>query len=126
MEHALAERRQAAQVEREVEGVTAALEVLVELPLHVVDRRGRPEHPAPGQSFDPLQLDLGIRIERDPQQPPVGGGDEQLAEGALDEVIPRLKHAAAGGGSAEAPVEVGWNAHVLFSFRNRRTPVEAA
>ena len=47
-------------------------------------------------------------------------------ERSLDEVVARVEHAAAGGGVAEAPVEVGGNAHVVFSFRSRRTPVEAA
>ena len=126
VQDALAERRQPAQVDGEIEGVPATLEVLVELAMHVVDRGRRPQHPATRQPLDALELGVGIRVERDPQQPAIGGGDEQLAEGRLDEVVPRVEHAAAGGGVAKAPVEVGRNAHALFSFRSRRTPVDAA
>ena len=48
------------------------------------------------------------------------------ADGAVDEVVPGVEHAAAGGGVAEAAIEIGRNVHAVFSFRSRRTPVEAA
>ena len=59
-------------------------------------------------------------------RPRVGGRDEERADRAVDDVVARVEHAAADGGLAEAPVEIGGNAHASFSFLRRRTPEEAA
>ncbi len=69
---------------------------------------------------------LDVRSKEMRRRPRSVGGDEQLADGAVDEVVARVEHAAAGGGVAEAAVEIGRDGHGRASFRSRRTPVEAA
>ena len=80
--------------------------------------------PATRESHSRCSLDVGV--ERDPQDAAVARGDEQLPERAVDEVVARVEQAAARRRLAEAEVEIVGDGHAVFSFRSRRTPVEAA
>src|SRR4029078_3525485 len=69
---------------------------------------------------------LDVCVVGDTQDAAVARGDEQLTEGAVDEVVAGVEEPAARGGIAKAAVEVVRDGHAVFSFRSRRTPVQAA
>ena len=106
--------------------MASALEVLVELAPHAVDLPRGAEHAAAGQLREPFEVLLDVRVEGDAEDPAVAGGDEQLPDGALHEVVARVEQAATGCCVAEAAVEIGRDGHGRASLRSRRTPVEAA
>ena len=125
-QHALAERRDAAEVDREVEHVAPSLEVLVELPAYLLHLPRGPQHAAAREPRELLDMMLGIGVERDAQQAAVGGRDEELADRSVDDVVAGVEHARPYGGLPEAAVELGGNGHRICSFLRRRTPAEAA
>ena len=81
-QHLLVERRDA-EVERQVEVAAAALEVLVELAAHLVERRAQDAGAEDARDGLVLALD---RV-RDPAEAARGGGDEQVADGRVDDVV---------------------------------------
>jgi hypothetical protein len=91
------------------------------------DRARRAQHARPGQPGDVLERGLGVAaaVERDAEQAPVGGRDEQRADGRVDDVVAGVEQARLDGGVAEAAVEIGGYGHVIL-LRSRLTPEEAA
>ena len=80
------------QIERQVELAAAALEVLVELAPDVVDRAA--QHAAPEHARQ-LVL-LAFRVEVDASEAAVGRGDQQLADGRVDDVVADVDDALRG------------------------------
>ena len=126
-EDAPVELRRRAEVEREVERVPAALEVLVELAAHLVERGRRAEDARAEAAREVLELALGIRVEVDAAEAAVADADEQLPDRrVVEDVEGDVELARRGRGGAEAGVSGGDSGHCDFSFRSRRTPAEAA
>ncbi len=125
-QHALAERRHAAKVDREVERVAPSCEVLVELASCLLHLPRGAQHAAAREPRELLDVVLGVGVEGDAQQAAVGGCDEQLADRGVDDVVAGVEHARPYGCLPEAAVELGGNGHRICSFLRRRTPAEAA
>src|SRR5580765_1550562 len=125
--HAAVEVREAGDVDRKVEGVPLALEVLVELAPRGIDRLRRAQHAHAEVARELLELALRVRVVGDPAEPARARGDEQRADRRVDEVEGGVEQALRGGGVAEATIEFGGNSVHESSFcRNRRMPAEAA
>ena len=111
----------------EVECLPAPLEVLVELATHRIDLTRRAEDVAAGDAREPLDLSLGVGVERDAEDAAVARGDEQLARAGCRRGRSRRR-----AGRCERPRRGNGRRDRLetvmrvFSFRSRRTPVEAA
>ena len=82
VQHRLVERRDP-EVERQVEVAAAALEVLVELAAHVVERRAQDA----GAEDAGDRLVLALDGVRDAAEAARGRGDEQVADGRGDDVV---------------------------------------
>ena len=67
-------------------------------------------------------VDMNFRLEAGA---PVGGGNEQRPDRAVDDVVAGVEQASLDRGGAEAAVEIGGDGHVIL-LRKRRTPEEAA
>src|SRR5581483_7953829 len=81
--------RRRTEVELEVEGMTAALEVLVQLPAHPVEGGGCAQDAraeVPGES---LELGLGLRIEADAAKSALRDAHQQRADGRVVEDVER-------------------------------------
>ena len=126
-EHRHREAGLAAQVDGQVERAPASGEVLVELAPGDVDGAWGAEDAGPGDASDLLERRVGVAagIEGDPEQAAVGRGDEQRADGAVDDVVAGVEELRLDGGVAEAAVEIGGNGHAIL-LRSRRTPDEVA
>jgi len=115
--------------ELEVEGVSAAGEVLVELGARTVERLRGAQDAWAELAGQPLELRLRLGIEADAAEPTLRDADEQPADGrVLEQVVGDVELAGGGCGRPEALVEnCGDCGHrCSFSFRSRRTPAEAA
>ena len=97
VQHCLVERRDA-QVERQVERAPAAVEVLVELATHLVERRA--EHAGAEGAGD--HFVLAFDGERDAAEAARGRGEEELADRGGDDVVADVDEPFAEGGGAEA------------------------
>ena len=126
-EHRHREPRLAAEVDGQVERATTPGEVLVELGPGDVDGAWGAEDARPCDASDLLQSRVGVAsgVEGDPEQPAVGRGDEQRADGAVDDVVAGVEELGMDGGVAEAAVEIGGNGHAIL-LRSRRTPEDVA
>ena len=122
VQHLLVERRDA-KVEREVEGLATAGEVLVQLAPHGVERR--PQH-AGAEHARELVLS-GVDAVAETAESAVGHRDEQLAERRVDQVVAGIDQPCRQGGGAEADVEIGSDSrHGALLALSRRTPDDAA
>ncbi len=91
-----------AEVDGQLELRALAVEVLVELAADGLDRlRGAQDLDAECLG-EPFSLTLGLRIEGDPAQAPVGRRDEQRPDRRVGEVVGDVEQAGRGGRLAEA------------------------
>src|SRR5581483_11913947 len=110
-------KRGDAQVERQAERASAALEVLVELAAHLVERGAEHAHAEPaGELVLPA-----VAPVRDPGEAPIRHRDAQVAERRRDDVEPYVDEALADGGRTETGVEIRRDVHVSSSGAGRRT-----
>src|SRR4029077_5887480 len=125
--HAAIEVREAGDVDRKVEGVPLAFEVLVELTPRGIDRFRRAQHAHAEVARELFELALRVGVVGDPAEPARARGDEQRADRRVDEVEGGIEQALRGGRVAEATIEFGGNSVHESSFcRSRRMPAEAA
>ena len=126
VEHLAAELAGQPQVERELELVPLALEVLVQLPPRLVGRPRRAEHPRAEGPRELLLLALGFGVVGDLAEAAIGHGHEQPPDGRVDQVVGDVEQPFGGRGVAEACVKLGRDRHESSFFRSRRTPEDAA
>src|ERR687897_566700 len=84
--------------------------------------RGRPVRAA----SEPLGLALGLGVERDAAETPVGDGDEQRPNRRVGDVVRDVEQPSRGGCVAELPVKRGGDGGHVSLLLSRRTPDEAA
>ena len=121
------EVRERVDVERQLEAMAVALEVLVQLTAGRVDRRRRPQHAHAEGACQPIHFLLGVRVVRDPAEAAVRRRDQERADRRVDEVVGNVEETLADGRVAEPAVEVCGNwAHFNSFRRKRRMPADAA
>jgi hypothetical protein len=99
------ELRERPQVDVELELGALLVEVLVELAANGVERTRGAEDAGAERSRKPIELALGVRIERDLAEPEVAGRDEQRAHRSLGEVVDDVQESLGGGSLPETLVE---------------------
>ena len=107
VEHRERERREATEVEGEIEGVTLAVEVLVELAPRRVDRPRRAQHARPGDPCQAVELLVGIAAERDRREPALEAATNSGPMGDSTTSKPTSIRSSRDRGVAETVVEVG-------------------
>src|SRR3954470_14427223 len=125
--HAAVEVREPCDVDGKVEGVSLALEILVELTPRGIDRLRRAQHAHAKGAREQFELALRVGVVGDPAEPVRARGDEQRADRRLDEVEGDVEQALRSCSLAEATIELGGDSVHESSFcRSRRMPAEAA
>ena len=89
-------------------------------------RCGGAENARAPDAGEPLEVLGRVGVEPDRGDASIGGGDEELADRRLDEVVSDVDQSEGRGCLAEAQVEVGGDGHELILLRMRRTPVDVA
>ncbi len=118
--------RHRAEVELEVEAAPLPREVLVELAARVLDAPRGAENARAADAREPVEIVGWIGVEPDRGDTSIGGGDEELADRRLDDVVADVDEPERRGCLAEAAVEVGGDGHEVILLRMRRTPVDVA
>ena len=122
------ERRRAAQVERRARTRAPALEVLVELAPHGVERPRRAQHAHAERAREPLERRARARRRRRcGTRPRSVAATSSGADRRVDDVVARRRAGPrCGCGLAEAAVELRRTVMQSSLLRSRRTPDEAA
>ena len=107
--------------------MSRALEVLVELATEGGHGRRGAKNADSERGGQRIELAFGLRIEGDPADAALAGGNKKRADRRVREVVGDVQELCRGGGLPEAAVEsVGNGGHEVSFLRSRRTPDEAA
>src|SRR5206468_10962259 len=114
-------------VDRQVEALPAAREVLVQLAACRIDRPRRAQHAHAERLREAVELALGVRVVRDSAEATLGRRDEQRADRGVDQVVGDVEQVLARGRVPEATVEfLREGSHWVSFRRSLRMPAEAA